>query len=99
MNDNGSAYVPAAACRLLGLRHIRIRPYRPRTKGKAERFILTMLNESQYAAVYRDSAQRSSALQAWVERYNEAKTRREPGRQAPITRLRQSLNNVLGAHN
>lgn len=68
-------------------------------KGQAERFILTMLNESQYAAVYRDSAQRSSALQAWVERYNEAKTRREPGRQAPITRLRQSLNNVLGAHN
>lgn len=101
MTDNGSPYVSvvhATACRLLGLRHIRIRPYRPRTNGKAERFIRTMLNECLYAAVYRDSEQRRVALAAWVERYNHRRPHGSLKRQTPMTRLRQSLNNVLGAH-
>lgn len=101
MTDNGAAYVSfahAAACRLLGLRHIRTRPYRPRTNGKAERFIRTMLNECLYAAVYQNSDQRERALHAWVERYNERRPHGSLERQAPMTRLRQSLNNVLGAH-
>jgi transposase InsO family protein len=101
MTDNGSPYVSlahAAACRALGLRHIRTRPYRPRTNGKAERFIRTMLNECLYAAVYQSSEQRRKALQAWVERYNERRPHGSLGKQAPMTRLRQSLNNVLVAH-
>lgn len=101
MTDNGSAYVSfahAAACRALGLRHIRTRPYRPRTNGKAERFIRTMLNECLYAAIYQDSGQREHALQTWVNRYNERRPHGSLGGQAPMTRLRQSLNNVLGAH-
>jgi transposase InsO family protein len=101
MTDNGSAYVSlahAAACRALGLRHIRTRPYRPRTNGKAERFIRTMLNECLYAAIYQDSGQREQALQTWVNRYNERRPHGSLGGQAPMTRLRQSLNNVLGAH-
>jgi transposase InsO family protein len=101
MTDNGSPYVSfahAAACRALGLRHIRTRPYRPRTNGKAERFIRTMLNECLYAAVYQSSQQRRKALREWVERYNERRPHGSLGKQAPMTRLRQSLNNVLVAH-
>jgi transposase InsO family protein len=101
MTDNGSPYVSfahAAACRALGLRHIRTRPYRPRTNGKAERFIRTMLNECLYAAVYQSSEQRRKALEAWVERYNERRPHGSLGKRAPMTRLRQSLNNVLVAH-
>jgi transposase InsO family protein len=101
MTDNGSPYVSfahAAACRALGLRHIRTRPYRPRTNGKAERFIRTMLNECLYAAVYQSSEQRRKALRAWVERYNARRPHGSLAKQAPMTRLRQSLNNVLVAH-
>jgi transposase InsO family protein len=101
MTDNGSPYVSfahAAACRALGLRHIRTRPYRPRTNGKAERFIRTMLTECLYAAVYRSSEQRWKALRMWVDRYNDRRPHGSLGKQAPMTRLRQSLNNVLVAH-
>jgi transposase InsO family protein len=101
MTDNGSAYISfahAAACRALGLRHIRTRAYRPRTNGKAERFIRTMLNECLYAAIYQSSEQRRTALRAWVERYNERRSHGSLGGQAPMTRLRQSLNNVLAVH-
>ncbi len=101
MTDNGSPYISlvhATACRLLGLRHIRIRPYRPRTNGKAERFIRTMLNECLYAAIYRDSGQRRAALEAWVDRYNHRRPHGSLKGQAPMTRLRQAMNNVLGAY-
>lgn len=101
MTDNGIPYrslVHAAACRVLGLRHIRTRPYRPRTNGKAERFIRTMLNECLYAAVYRNSEQRRIALAAWVDRYNHRRPHGSLKGQAPMTRLRQALNNVLGAY-
>jgi transposase InsO family protein len=101
MTDNGSAsisFAHAAACRAPGLRHIRTRAYRPRTNGKAERFIRTMLNECLYAAIYQSSEQRRTALRAWVERYNERRSHGSLGGQAPMTRLRQSLNNVLAVH-
>ena len=71
MTDNGAPYVlfaHAATCRALGLRHIRTRPYRPRTNGKAERFIQDHAGECIYAAVYQGSEQRRKALQTWVER-------------------------------
>ena len=61
MTDNGSPYRSAMltiACRSLGIRHLRTRPYRPQTNGKAERFIRTMLGGWAYGAIYRDSAER-----------------------------------------
>ena len=67
MTDNGSGYrssLHALACRTLGLRHLRTRPYRPRTNGKAERFIRTMLGGWAYGAIYGTSAERTRALQA-----------------------------------
>jgi transposase InsO family protein len=65
MTDNGSGYcsiVHALACRMLGLKHLRTRPYRPRTNGKAERFIRTMLGGWAYGAIYGSSAERTRAL-------------------------------------
>jgi transposase InsO family protein len=65
MTDNGNAYrstAHAVACRMLGIRHIRTRPYRPRTNGKAERFIRTMLGGWAYGAIYRDSRERTGAI-------------------------------------
>ena len=73
MTDNGNAYrstAHAIACRALGIRHIRTRPYRPHTNGKAERFIRTMLGGWAYGAIYRDSAQRTAALSGWLDFYN-----------------------------
>ncbi|HYX84446.1 MAG TPA: IS481 family transposase, partial [Gaiellales bacterium] len=73
MSDNGPAYRSgshALACRRLGLKHLRTRPYRPRTNGKAERFIQTLLREWAYARLYRDSGERSAALPAWLRYYN-----------------------------
>ena len=68
----------ALACRALGLRHIRTRPYRPRTNGKAERFIRTMLGGWAYGAIYRNSAERTAALSGWLEFYNWQQTTRLP---------------------
>jgi transposase InsO family protein len=65
ITDNGNAYrstVHAIACRALGIRHLRTRPYRPQTNGKAERFIRTTLGGWAYGAIYRDSAERNAAL-------------------------------------
>src|SRR5437764_2288259 len=73
MTDTGSAYISvlhAVACRALGIRHSRTRPRRPRTNGKAERFIRTMLGEWAYGAIYATSAERTAALPGWLERYN-----------------------------
>jgi len=73
ITDNGSPYVSAAhaiACRALGIRHLRTRPYRPQTNGKAERFIRTMLGGWAYGAIYRDSAERNAALAGWLDFYN-----------------------------
>ena len=83
MTDNGSGYrsiVHALACKTLGIKHLRTRPYRPRTNGKAERFIRTMLGGWAYGAIYRDSDERRHALTGWLVTY----TRRRP---APQHRL------------
>jgi transposase InsO family protein len=92
MTDNGSAYVSVAhalACRSLGIRHIRTRPYRPQTNGKAERFIRTMLAEWAYAAVYGSSSERAAALSGWLERYNFRRRHGALGHRPPIERLRE----------
>jgi transposase InsO family protein len=69
LTDNGSAYVSAVhalACRRLGIRHSRTRPYRPQTNGKAERFIRTLLAGWAYGAIYRSSKERTAALDGWL---------------------------------
>jgi transposase InsO family protein len=100
MTDNGSAYVSAVhalACRALGVRHLRTRPYRPQTNGKAERFIRTMLAGWAYGAIYRDSAERTAALEGWLWRYNFRRPHGSLGRKPPAARLRE-LNNPLGSY-
>jgi transposase InsO family protein len=96
MTDNGNAYRSshyALACRRLGLRHLRTRPYRPRTNGKAERFIQTLLREWAYACLYRDSEERVRALPEWLRYYNYNRPHGSLGRQPPGARL-DELNNV-----
>jgi transposase InsO family protein len=100
MTDNGSAYVStlhALACRALGIKHIRTRPYRPRTNGKAERFIRTMLGGWAYGAIYRNSHQRAAALPGWLEWYNHRRPHGSLGRHPPAARLGE-LNNLLGSY-
>lgn len=90
MTDNGSAYVSrlwAATCAEAGLVHIRTRPYRPRTNGKAERFIQTLLREWAYAATYRDSEHRKTVLPEWVRYYNTQRPHGSLGHRAPMTVL------------
>jgi transposase InsO family protein len=102
MTDNGPAYRSAAhalSCRALGIRHIRTRPYRPQTNGKAERFIRTRLREWAYAAVYGNSPERAAALSGWIERYNFRRRHGAIGHRPPIQRLRELAgNNVAGIY-
>ena len=73
MSDNGSAFVSHAygqALAELGLRHLRTRPYRPRTNGKAERFIQTLQNEWAHGRIYASSTERTAALTDYLERHN-----------------------------
>jgi transposase InsO family protein len=98
LTDNGSPYrstIHALACRALGVRHLRTRPRRPQTNGKAERFIRTMLGGWAYGAIYRDSRERTAALDGWLWTYNHRRRHSAIGRQPPITRL----NNLLGTYN
>jgi transposase InsO family protein len=88
MTDNGSACVSTAHA-VLGVKHIRTRPYRSQTNGKAERFIRTMLREWTYAAVYGSSAERAAALSGWIERYNFKRRHGALGHRPPIARLRE----------
>lgn len=100
MTDNGSAYrstAHAIACRALGIRHIRTRPYRPRTNGKAERFIRTMLGGWAYGAIYRSSAERTAALSGWLEFYNWRRPHGSLSKRPPGARLAE-LNNVVGSY-
>ena len=95
MTDNGSCYVAhahRAALRELGLRHLRIKPYRPRTNGKAERFILTLLDEWAWVRTYGSSAERVAALPLFLDRYNFRRPHGSLGKRAPATRL----NDVVG---
>jgi transposase InsO family protein len=100
MSDNGACYrstIHAVACRLLGLRHLRTRPYRPRTNGKAERFIRTMLGGWAYGAIYATSAERTAALDGWVWTYNHRRPHGSLRHKPPAARLRE-LNNLPGTY-
>jgi transposase InsO family protein/transposase len=101
LTDNGSPYrstVHAIACRTLGIKHLRTRPRRPQTNGKAERFIRTLLAEWAYGAIYGSSAERTTALDGWLFRYNHHRKHSAIGRQPPIDRLTQKRNNLLGSY-
>jgi transposase InsO family protein len=101
MTDNGAPYVSSAhalACRELGLRHIRTRPRRPQTNGKAERFIRTMLGEWAYGAIYRSSAERTAALAGWLIRYNQHRPHGALGHRPPAARLAELRNNAPGSY-
>ena len=100
LTDNGSAYVSiahAAACRALGIRHLRTRPYRPQTNGKAERFIRTMLGGWAYGAIYRTSNERTAALDGWLWHYNHRRRHSALGHKPPIARLYERTN-LLGTY-
>ncbi len=96
LTDNGSAYIAvmhAVACRQLGIRHIRTRPRRPQTNGKAERFIRTLLTGWAYGAIYRSSQERTRALDGWLWHYNHQRRHSALNRQPPISRT-----NLLGSY-
>jgi transposase InsO family protein len=100
LTDNGSGYrsaIHAIACRAMGIRHIRTRPYRPQTNGKAERFIRTMLGGWAYGAIYRDSNERTKALDGWLWTYNHHRKHSALGHKPPIVRLNERTN-LLGTY-
>jgi transposase InsO family protein len=101
MTDNGSCYLSRKFRRLvkrLGLRHLRTKPYTPRTNGKAERFIQTSLREWAYARSYESSAQRAKHLMPWLHHYNWHRPHASLSYHPPISRAPLPLNNVLGLH-
>jgi len=96
LTDNGSAYraaIHALACKTLGVHHLRTRPYRPQTNGKAERFIRTMLNGWAYGAIYASSNERARALDGWLWHYNHRRRHSALSHQPPVSRT-----NVLGSY-
>ena len=100
LTDNGSAYrstIHAIACRALGIRHRRTRPYRPQTNGKAERFIRTLLSGWAYGAIYRDSTERTAALDGWLWHYNHHRRHSALGHKPPVARLNERTN-LLGTY-
>ncbi len=95
ITDNGSPYISfahATACRLLGIRHLRTRPYRPQTNGKAERFIRTLLGGWAYGAIYRSSNERTKALDGWLWHYNHHRQHSALNHKTPIARLNERTN-------
>jgi transposase InsO family protein len=100
LTDNGSAYrstIHALACRALGIRHLRTRPYRPQTNGKAERFIRTMLGGWAYGAIYRTSTERTAALDGWLWHYNHQRKHSALSHKPPAARLAERTN-LLGTY-
>jgi transposase InsO family protein len=96
LTDNGSGYrstIHTVACKALGIRHSRTRPYRPQTNGKAERFIRTMLNGWAYGAIYGSSQERTRSLDGWLWHYNHRRRHSALGHQPPVSRT-----NVLGSY-
>jgi len=101
MTDNGSCYKSfafARACKRLGLKHIRTKPYTPKTNGKAERFIQTALREWAYAQAYHHSDQRTAELPKWLHRYNWHRPHGGIDDKTPISRLGLAGNNLLRLH-
>jgi transposase InsO family protein len=102
MTDNGGCYKSIAfqkACKRLRLKHIRTRPYTPKTNGKAERFIQTSLREWAYAQAYNTSDERAAELPRWLHRYNWHRPHGSIGSAPPISRLGLTGNNLLRLHN
>jgi len=96
LTDNGAPYISiihALACRQLGIRHLRTRPRRPQTNGKAERFIRTLLGGWAYGAIYRTSHERTAALDGWLWHYNHQRRHSALGHQPPASRT-----NLLGSY-
>jgi transposase InsO family protein len=96
MTDNGPAYladIHRLACIELGIRHLLTKPYRPRTNGKAERFIQTLVNRWAYGRIYRSSAERTAALGAWLDHYNYIRPHGSLGKQPPASRLTNAARN------
>ena len=101
MTDNGSCYVSRAfakACTRLGVKHIRTRPYTPRTNGKAERLIQSALREWAYAKAYSSSHQRAADLQPWIHSYNWHRPHGGIANEPPISKLGLTGNNLLRPH-
>jgi len=101
MTDNGSCYRSQTfrkACDELALRHIRTKPYSPKTNGKAERFIQTALREWAYAQAYPNSQHRANELPAWLHRYNWHRPHGGINYQTPISQLGLTRNNLLRLH-
>lgn len=101
MTDNGSCYKAFAfrdACRDLGIKHIRTKPYTPKTNGKAERFIQTALREWAYAQAYQTSDQRGEELPVWLHKYNWHRPHGGIKSQTPISRLGFTRDNLLRHH-
>src|SRR5215216_2858922 len=101
MTDNGSCYKAFAfrdACRGLGIKHIRTKPYTPRTNGKAERFIQTALREWAYAKAYPTSDRRAQELPVWLHQYNWHRPHGGISSQTPISRLGLTEDNLLRLH-
>jgi transposase InsO family protein len=96
MTDNGKGFknVFKAACEELGIRHIKTRPYTPKTNGKAERFVQTSLREWAYARPYVSSAQREAALQPFLHRYNWHRPHSALNRRPPMSRI-PAVSNLL----
>jgi len=100
LTDNGTSYRSYAfadACKLLGLKHRRTRPYTPRTNGKAERFIQTALREWAYARTYQNSGRRQLDLEPWIHQYNWHRPHASLNQMPPITRsgIDLNVNNLL----
>ena len=101
MTDNGSCYKSGAfakACKDLKLKHIRTKPYTPKTNGKAERFIQTALREWAYARAYQTSTQRAADLPLWTHMYNWHRPHGALKDKTPISRLGLSRDNLLRFH-
>ena len=101
LTDNGPAYISLLhklACTALAIKHSRTRPYRPRTNGKAERFIRTMLGGWAYGAIYGSSQERTNALAGWLDYYNRRRPHGSLNHQAPLTRLHAIRNNPPGSY-
>jgi transposase InsO family protein len=97
MTDNGNAYRShdfRDVCTNTGVRHLRTKPYTPRTNGKAERFLQTAMRECAYAHAFRSSRERAAALPRWLHVYNVHRPHTALSGQPPISRL--AMNNLLG---